>query len=293
MLRTASATTYYGLLALVTLAALGPIVWVVVSSFKTNPQILSSAGALPNPATLDGYRNVFTQVHLEKALLTTFVYAAGGTLGALVSGFLAAYPTARLTFPGRHALTVAFSVALAVPLVGLIVPEFFIVRHLGLFDSKLGMVVFYSAMFFPLSFVILRAFLASLPVEIEEAARIDGAGYFTIVGRVAAPLAVPGLVTVATLVFIFIWNEYFFAQLLTISFDNLNVQVTLSEFRSSFQRDTTAQLAGTTIAMLVPIGAFVALQRYVISGLDRRIVALIAAPPRDFHKHFRAELHEF
>ena len=77
----------------------------------------------------------------------------------------------------------------------------------------------------------------------------------------------PGLATVAVLVFIFIWNEYFFAQLFTVSFDNLNIQVTLAEFRSAFQRDTTAQLAGTTIAMLVPIGAFIALQRYVISGL--------------------------
>jgi raffinose/stachyose/melibiose transport system permease protein len=72
---------------------------------------------------------------------------------------------------------------------------------------------------------------------------------------------------VAILVFIFIWNEFFFAQLLTISFHNLNIQVTLAQFRSAFQRDTTAQLAGTTIAMLVPITAFLTLQRYVIAGL--------------------------
>ena len=164
-------------------------------------------------------------------------------------------------------MTVAFTVALAVPIVGMIVPEFFIVRDLGLFDTKLGLVLFYSAMFFPLSFVIQRAFLASLPFELEEAAMMDGAGYFRIISRIVAPLAVPGLATVAVLVFIFIWNEYFFAQLLTVSFGNLNIQVTLAEFRSAFQRDTTAQLAGTTIAMLVPIGAFIALQRYVISGL--------------------------
>jgi len=111
----------------------------------------------------------------------------------------------------------------------------------------------------------MRAFLVSLPHEMEEAAIIDGAGYFTILSRIAAPLAVPGLATVAFLVFIFIWNEYFFAQLLTISFENLNVQVT--KFRSAFQRDTTAQLAGTTIAMAVPIASFLLLQRYVIAGL--------------------------
>jgi len=265
--RTMSAGAYYGFLAFVMIAALGPIVWIMVSSFKTNPQILSNGSFLPHPATAAGYRNVFTEVHLQTALVNTFIYAAGGTAGAVLAGFLAAYPTSRLTFPGRHLMTVVFSVALAVPIVGLIVPEFFIEKDLGLFDSKLGLILFYAAMFFPLSFVIQRAFLVSLPFEIEEAAMLDGAGYFKILGRVVAPLAVPGLATVAVLVFIFIWNEYFFAQLLTISFGNLNIQVTLAEFRSAFQRDTTAQLAGTTIAMLVPITAFLGLQRYVIAGL--------------------------
>ena len=266
-LRTVSAGTYYTLLAFVTLAALTPVVWVVLSSFKTNPQILSNAGSLPRPPTLHGYRNAFNDVELGRALLNTLIYALGGTLGALITGFLAAYPTSRLAFRGRQLLVVAFSVALAVPLVGLIVPEFFIVRYLGLFDTKLGLILFYSAMFFPLSFVILRAFLVSLPYEMEEAATIDGAGYFTILSRIVAPLATPGLATVAVLVFIFIWNEYFFAQLLTISFENLNVQTTLAEFRSAFQRDTAAQLAGTTVAMAVPIAAFLLLQRYVIAGL--------------------------
>jgi len=267
MLRTISTTAYYGFLAFVTVAALGPILWVMVSSLKTNPQILSNGGLLPHPITSSGYRNVFSEVHLQTALVNTLIYALGGTLGAVTAGFLAAYPTSRLPFPGRHFLTVTFSVALAVPIVGLIVPEFFIVRDLGLFDTKLGLILFYSAMFFPLSFVIQRAFLVSLPYEIEEAAMIDGAGYFTILRRIVAPLSLPGLVTVGVLVFIFIWNEFFFAQLLTISFGNLNVQVTLAQFRSAFQRDTTAQLAGTTIAMLVPITAFLSLQRYVIAGL--------------------------
>ncbi|MCA1736306.1 MAG: carbohydrate ABC transporter permease [Actinobacteria bacterium] len=266
-LRPLSVVGYYTVLALIALASLGPVAWVVLSSLKTNPQILSNAGSLPDPLSFDGYINAFTQVDLTRALLNTFIYAVGGTMGAMVTGFLAAYPTSRLFFRGRRLAIVAFSVALAIPLVGLIVPEFFIVRYLGLFDSKLGLILFYTGMFFPLSFVIMRAFLVSLPFEMEEAATIDGAGYFTILARIVAPLAFPGLITVAVLVFIFIWNEYFFAQLLTISFENLNVQVTLAEFRSSFQRDTAAQLAGTTVAMSVPIITFLFLQRYVISGL--------------------------
>jgi ABC-type glycerol-3-phosphate transport system permease component len=255
-------------LVVLVVAALGPTLWVMLSSFKTGPQILSpTAGLLPAPFTLEGYRNVFVQIRLQQYLANALLYAAGGTLGALVAGLLAAYPTARLRFPLRRLFTVVFSTALAIPIIGLIVPEFFIMRDLGLLNRRLGLVVFYSAMYFPISFVIQRAFLASMPFEIEEAAIIDGAGYFTIIGRIVTPLAVPGLVTVAALVFIYIWNEYFFAQLLTLSFHNMNIQLALAQFRSTFERDNTAALAGATLAMLVPIGLFLFLQRYVIAGL--------------------------
>jgi raffinose/stachyose/melibiose transport system permease protein len=258
----------YGALLVLVLAALGPTLWVVVSSFKNQSQILAPHGSvLPNPGTLHGYRDVFVEVHLDRYLLNSFIYSVGGTLGAMVAGLLAAYPTARLQFPFRHAFTIVFSLALAIPIIGLIVPEFFIMRDLGLLDTRIGLVIFYGAMFFPLSFVIQRAFLASLPYEIEEAAIMDGAGYFTILGRIIVPLARPGLVTVGVLVFIFIWNEFFFAQLLTISIDNFNIQLALAQFVSTFERNDTGALAGATLAMTVPIAAFLLLQRYVVAGL--------------------------
>jgi raffinose/stachyose/melibiose transport system permease protein len=265
--RLGSAGSYVALMLLV-LAALGPTLWVVVSSFKTQSQILAPHGSvLPDPPTLHGYSDVFVQVHLDRYLLNSFIYAVGGTFGAMVTGLLAAYPTARLQFPFRNAFTIAFSLALAVPIIGLIVPEFFIMRDLGLLDTRIGLVIFYAAMFFPLSFVIQRAFLTSLPYEIEEAAVMDGAGYFTILGRIIVPLARPGLVTVGVLVFIFIWNEFFFAQLLTISLDNFNIQLALAQFVSTFERNDTGALAGATLAMTVPIAAFLFLQRYVVAGL--------------------------
>jgi raffinose/stachyose/melibiose transport system permease protein len=107
----------------------------------------------------------------------------------------------------------------------------------------------------------------NLPHEVEEAAMLDGAGYFTILAKVVTPLAVPGLVTVASLVFILIWNEFFFAQLFTVSLDNFNIQLALAQFRSTFERNDTAALAGASLAMIVPIAAFLFLQRYVVAGL--------------------------
>jgi raffinose/stachyose/melibiose transport system permease protein len=257
----------YGFLSLLAALALVPTLWVMLSSFKSGSQIYSGATLAPHHLTVQGYRDAFAQIHLQRYLLTTLLYAVCGTLGALCTALLAAYPIARFRFPFRNSLAAAFSLALAVPVVGLATPEFFIVRKLGLFDTKVGLILFYSALFFPLSFVILRAFLLSLPSEVEEAAMVEGAGYFTILRRIVVPLARPGLATVAVIVFIGIWNDFFFANLLTASPSNANVQLALAGFRSAFGFNVTGALAGATLVMLVPIGAFLILQRQVIAGL--------------------------
>jgi ABC-type glycerol-3-phosphate transport system permease component len=264
--RIAGALGYYGVLVVLAILALVPTLWVMLSSFKTGGQIFSG-GLIPGPFTLQGYKDVFQQVHLEDYLLNTTIYAVGGSLGALVTALLAAYPMARYDFPSRGVLVASFSLALAIPVVGLATPEFFVVRKLGLFDTKLGFVIFYSALFFPLSFVILRAFLVSLPRELEEAAIVDGAGYFMIIRRIVVPLSRPALATVAVVVFVGIWNEFFFANLLSASSATQNAQVALSSFRGQFQFNVSGMLAGTTLVMLVPIVAFLLLQRQVIAGL--------------------------
>jgi ABC-type glycerol-3-phosphate transport system permease component len=264
--RVGGALGYYGVLVVLSIFALVPTLWVIVSSFKTTGQIISGQ-LIPHPFTLQGYEDAFTQVDLGGYMLTTAIYAVGGSLGALVTALLAAYPMARYDFPSRNVLVASFSLALAIPVIGLATPEFFITRELGLYNTRLGMVVFYSALFFPLSFVILRAFLVSLPPELEEAAIVDGAGYFTIIRRIVVPLARPALATVTVIVFTGIWNEFYFANLLSASSETQNVQLGLASFKSQFLFNASATLAGATVVMIVPIVAFLALQRQVIAGL--------------------------
>ncbi len=254
-------------LALVALACIGPVAWVVLSSFKTQSQIFGRGTLLPSPFSLDGYRALFTQIDVTSYLLNTLLYAGGGTLGALAVALLAAYPVARMRFPFRRALTVLFSAGLAIPIAGLIVPEFVIMRDLGLFDSRAGMVVFYSAMWFPLAFVILRVYLTGLPPTLEEAAALDGARYFQLMRHIVLPLARPGLATAGVIIFINIWNDFLFNLLLAPSADNQNVQVGLALFRGQFTTDIAAILAGTTVMMIIPVAIFVLFQRQVIAGL--------------------------
>lgn len=257
----------YGFLGIVVLLAMAPTAWVMLSSFKTGNQIFSGNGFWPSPFTLQGFIDAFTQIHLHDYMLNTLMYAGLGTVGALGTAFLAAYPLARFSFRGRNALVALFSLALALPLVGLATPVFFVVRELGMFDSRLGMVIFYSALQFPFTFVVLRAFLVSTPPELEEAAMIDGAGYFTTLFRIVLPLTRPALATVAVVAFVNIWNEFFFANLLLVSEENRNVQLVLAGFKSQFGFNVTGAVAGATLVMLVPICLFLILQRQVIAGL--------------------------
>ena len=258
---------YYGVLSLIAVLALGPALWVILSSFKTGTQVFSGAGLLPHHWTLRGYGDAFSQVHLHRYLLNTLLYAGGGTLGSLVVALLAAYPLARFEFVGRNGMVALFSLALAIPVVGMATPEFFVMRELGLYDSQLGLVVFYSALMFPLAFVILRAFLVNVPSEIEEAALIDGAGYFAVLRKIVVPLSRPALATVAVISFVSIWNEFFFANLFTASVDHQNAQLALAGFKSMFGFNVSGMLAGATIVMLVPVLVFLLLQRQVIEGL--------------------------
>lgn len=257
----------YGFLAVVTLLALTPTAWVMVSSLKTGTQIFTGDGVLPDPVTLQGFVDAFAQIHLHRYLLNTLTYATLGSLGAMAAAFLSAYPLARYRFRGRGPLVASFSLALAIPVVGLATPEFFIMRELGLFDSRVGMVIFYAALQFPFTFVVLRSYLLATPRELEEAAAMDGAGYFTTVFRVVLPLTRPALATVAVVAFVQIWNEFFFANLFLVSQENQNVQLALAGFRSQFGFNVTGAVAGATLVMLVPILIFLALQRQVIAGL--------------------------
>jgi raffinose/stachyose/melibiose transport system permease protein len=265
--RLGSALGIYGTLTVLAILALGPTLWVMLSSFKSGTQVFSGTGVLPQPATISGYLDAFAQVNLLGDIGTTLIYALGGSLGAIVIALLAAYPLARYDFFGRNALVAGFSLALAIPAICLATPEFFIMRALGLFDNQGGMVVFYSALFFPLAFVVLRSFLASVPRELEEAARTDGAGYFRILWRIVVPVSRPAIATALVIIFVAIWDDFFFANLLTVSSNTQNVQVALATFHAQFNFNVSAQLAGSTVVMIVPILIFLVLQRQVIAGL--------------------------
>ena len=254
-------------LAFFTVVMLGPILWLVASSFKTNAEILSGSWFVPEQVNLDGFADAFAEGDLNRAFVNSLINSVSTTVLVLTIASLAAYVLARHEFPFSRLLTAAFSLGIVVPITSMIVPVSYVVRRIGLFDSRPGLILVYTAIYFPISFLIMRAYFMNIPKEIEQAAYVDGAGLFTVLRRVALPLSTPGLATVAVIVFVFSWNEFLYALILTSSPELRTAQIALRFFTSQFDFNLPAMFATVTIVMAVPIVVFIALQERVISGL--------------------------
>ena len=257
----------YAILLLFTVILLTPILWLVLATFKTNQEILIEPSFFPGSLNLQGWRDAFTKTNLVGVFLNSFIISVSSTLSVLIVASMAAYPLARFEFRGKQFLTVFFSLGIIVPVTALIVPELYLMYTLRLHDTKVGLILLYTALFFPISFLILRAFFLSIPQSLEEAAIIDGANYWTLLARIVLPLSGPGLSTVAVLVFIWTWNEFLYSLLMMASEQNRTVQVAIKFFTAQFDFNLPGMFAAVTLVMLVPIVAFLLLQERVVSGL--------------------------
>jgi raffinose/stachyose/melibiose transport system permease protein len=138
---------------------------------------------------------------------------------------------------------------------------------MGLYDTKLGLVFVYSALFFPITFVVYRGFFLNIPRDLESAASIDGAGYFNTLLRIVLPISIPAFSTVIVIVFIRTWNEFYYALLLTGKEANRTVQVAIQFFKHAFDFNFPGLFASLFMVMLVPVILYIVFQEKVVSGL--------------------------
>ncbi|GII96888.1 carbohydrate ABC transporter permease [Sinosporangium siamense] len=254
--------------AIVVVYALVPVLWIVSLSFKT-PATLNDGSFIPRAWTLDNYRGIFQTDQFIRALGNSIGIALISTAIAVALGMLAAYAIARLSFPGKN-LLVGFSLMIAMfPQVSLVSPLFEIERALGLFDTWWGLILPYITFSLPLAIQTLSAFFQQIPWDLEKAAKMDGATQAQAFRRVIVPLAAPGVVTSAILVFIFCWNDFLFAISLTSTERSRTVPVALSFFTGDSQfEDPTGSISAAAVVITIPIILFVLFfQRRIVSGL--------------------------
>ncbi|MBS9373256.1 carbohydrate ABC transporter permease [Rhodococcus sp. B50] len=253
---------------IVLLYALVPVLWIASLSFKP-PGTIQDGRFIPQQWTLDNYRGIFRTDAFTSALINSIGIGLIATVIAVLLGTMAAYAIARLDFPGKKLLVgVALLIAMF-PQISLVSPLFEIMRGLGLFDTWAALILPYITFSLPLAIYTLSAFFKEIPWELEKAAKMDGATPGQAFRKVVAPLAAPGIITAAILVFIFCWNDLLFAISLTSTERSITAPAAIANFTGASQfEEPTGSIAAAAVVITIPIIVFVLIfQRRIVAGL--------------------------
>ena len=257
----------YLFMALCVLVALFPIVWVVLSSFKTNREILSNGLQLPSTFSFSGYKQALEMAPILKFFVNSLIVSFASTALNVFILAMAGYVFAKKKFRFKNLIFGILSLSMVIPSTALMSPVYTVITKLHLYDTKMALILVYTALNMPISLMILRSAFAAIPTELEEAAYIDGAGFFRTFWHVMMPCAKGGLASAAVLAFLGSWNEFTFALLLTSSTSTRTLPLSLSYFTSQFSFNYTAMFAAITIAVLPSIIVFSIFQEQVCSSL--------------------------
>lgn len=245
-----------------------PVLWLVSLSFKT-PGAITDPSFWPAHWTWGNYSGILTSSTFVRPLLNSIGIGLIATLIAVVFASMAAYAIARLAFPGKRLLVAGALLISLFPQISLVTPLYNIERSLSLFNTWPGLIIPYIAFGLPMAVYILAAFFQQIPWQLEKAAKVDGATPWQAFTKVIAPLASPGMVTSAILVFMFCWNEFLFAISLTSTISARTAPAALAFFSGSSQFTTpTGPIAAAAVVITIPIIIFVSVfQRRIVSGL--------------------------
>jgi len=204
---------------------------------------------------------------LGEGMLNSFIVAIPATIIPMFVASLAGYGFARFSFPIRNYLFLTVVLLMAIPQQSIAVPIFQIMNSLGLVDSYLGLILVHSAWGLAWIILFMRNFFSTLPVEVEEAARVDGASDFKIFYKIVLPMTLPALASVTVLQFMWVWNDFFLALILIYSLDKLLATQRIPLMRGVYFVDWGVLSAASILLMFVPVLIFALLQKYYIRGM--------------------------
>lgn len=255
---------WFALLTVLALITVFPLLWMLTSSFK-GPAEVTGTAPLPEDPTLDNFVHVFTQVPFLRYMFNSLLVAGVVTVVALFFHSMAAYALARLRFPGREAIFVFVFSTLLITVPAILVPLFLIVRELGLLDSYAGLIL--PAIFNAFGIFLLRQFYLGIPGELEEAARMDGAGYWRVYWSIILPMSRPIFAALAVFFFLTNWNAYVWPLLITSDGSLTMVQNGISGFQDQFGADWNYVIAAATVAAVPTLLAFLVFQRQIVESV--------------------------
>ncbi|MFN8233713.1 MAG: carbohydrate ABC transporter permease [Actinomycetota bacterium] len=243
-----------------------PLVWMVVTSLQTLDETRHYPPTLvPSSLEWSNYSEVLTQAPFGRWFLNSLIVTVLVVLGNLLFCSLAGYAFARIRFVGREVVFVLLLITLMVPFQVIIIPEFLIVRSLGMIDSLGALILPNLAGAFGI--FMLRQFFRTLPIELEEAARIDGCSRLGVLFKIVLPLSGPALATLAVITFMWTWNDFLWPLITIYSPEHMTLQLGLATFQGAHQTSTNLLMAANVMTVLPVLLLFLFAQRYFVRGI--------------------------
>jgi multiple sugar transport system permease protein len=253
-----------------------PILWLLSASLSTQVELFTVPPHwIPQHPTLQNYADIFFPSQAASsvprtfavALLNSFKIASAVTVICIVVGSLAAYALVRIPFGQNRRIQLGILATRMIPEVSLILPLFIIASSLQLINKPIVLILTYMSFALPYAIWLMAAYFQTVPVELEDAARLDGCTRLGILFRVVMPISVPGLVSTAMFVFLLAWDEFFYALIFTSTLAAKTIPIAIAEFIGRYVVNVNGMMAGGILAAIPPVLVALLFQRYIVSGM--------------------------
>jgi len=253
-----------------------PILWLLSASFSNQVELFTVPPHwIPQHPTLQNYLDIiFPSTAASSvprtyatALLNSIKVASAVTLICLVLGSLAAYALVRIPFKFNRTIQIGILGTRMIPEVSLVIPLFILASSLDLLNKPIVLIIAYLTFALPYAIWMMAAFFQTVPIELEEAARLDGCSRLGILLRIVVPISIPGIISTAMFVFLLAWDEFFYALIFTSTLAAETAPVAISEFIGRYAVNVTGMMAGGILAALPPVILGLVFQRYIVSGM--------------------------
>lgn len=245
-----------------------PVLWMLSSSFKRNTEIFASPPRfITETFSFDAYARIFADPAKVRFFINSYVVSLSVTLLTLFVGMMGAYAFSRYEFRLKKPINVIIISVQAVPPITLLIPYFGLVVGLGLYNTYAGLILTYMVMTLPYAIIMMTGYFNTLPTDLDEAARVDGAGAMTILWRILAPISIPGIVAVGIYTFMIAWNEYLFALTLTRTENMRTVPIGIQLLMGQHSFEWNEMMAMSILGGIPVLVLFLFFQRHFMSGM--------------------------
>lgn len=258
---------HYIFLTVLAVLIVVPFLWVIVTSLKTKDQFMMNPMGLPVPAHFENYAEAWRTINIPNLFKNSLLISSVSVAFSLALVSVASFVLARFTFKVNRWIYNFFLMGMMIPLNAAIIPLFLSIKDLGLSNTYLGVILPYASFQIPIGIFLVTNYMKTIPMDLEEAAVMDGCGILQLFGKIILPLSKPVFATFSIISFMGIWNDFLFALVMLTGEKYQTVPLGLAAFRGQYDTNTTVMLAATVICMIPTLVVYVILRDNIVKGM--------------------------